>query len=464
MGKLDIREALKISIAVPAALLIALWLGWEKAYWAAATVVILATNESFGHSIKTGKERILGAALGSILAVILVALFPQSPIYFMTTFIAVSSILIYLSGCQYHGYLFKMALTVCTLIAMVGGLDNVATFQIAVTRLQETILGVLVFTFVYTFLGQQETQQLVKSSFEDALEAIRKKIVSARYPSLFDKSSTDVEFSTAKKRLISLLSLPLNGSHDLASNKKNYQILLAALIESAEREIESPESEQLLIHRYSTIKRLLTQNAINDCSSKTLPALLGLTDREGKALIKQTKPTLTVFTNYQARFMTVLQNACIVATSFLIWIHLPVPGGTTFPMLACVLANSLVTMPKSMIKHVIGGFLVFSVVILIQFVLIMPVLTEAWQLAAFYFANLFCIWLICDILKQPLQKMLGGQLLVVLTNGTLHLTPTYDIQTPIIMIILVFMSLAICKFFIDLIQPEVLFPHRISPT
>lgn len=464
MGKLEIREALKISIAVPTALLIALWLGWEKPYWAAATIVILATNESFGHSIKTGRERILGAILGSVLAVILVALFPQSPVYFMATFIAVSSILVYLSGCQYHGYLFKMALTVCTLIAMVGGLDNVATFQIAVTRLQETILGVVVFTFVYTFLGQRETQQLVKTSFDDALEAIRKKIVSTRYPSLFDKSSIDVEFTTAQKRLISLLSLPLNGSHDLASNKKNYQILLAALMESKKQEINSPESEQLLTYRYSTIKRLLAKNSISDSLTKTLPALLKLNDAEGKVFIKQTKPTLTLFTGYQARLISVLQNACIVTTSFLIWIQLPVPGGTTFPMLACVLANSMVTMPKSIIKHVIEGFLVFSVIILVQFVLIMPVLTEAWQLAAFYFANLFCIWLICDILKQPLQKMLGGQLLVVLTNGTLHLTPTYDIQTPIIMIVLVFMSLAICKFFIDLIQPDISLANKVKST
>jgi hypothetical protein len=111
-------------------------------------------------------------------------------------------------------------------------------------------------------------------------------------------------------------------------------------------------------------------------------------------------------------------------------------------------------MPKAYINDVILGFIVFATFVLLQFVLLLPSLTEAWQLALFYFVNLIIMSISCDVLKKPLQKTIGPMMLVVLTNGPLHLTPSYDIQTPLIMVTFVFLAIALTKFYIDLINIE----------
>ncbi|GAL36547.1 hypothetical protein JCM19240_2616 [Vibrio maritimus] len=451
--KIDMHNALKLSISVPLALLLALSFGWEKPYWAATTVIILSTHESFGHSLKTGRERILGAAIGAILAFILVSLFPQDPTLFVTTFVIVAAILIYLGGCLHHGYLFKMAFVVCTLIAFVGNFDNVTTFNMAITRVQETILGVLVFTFVYSFLWPQKTEDLIFEQFATLVKQYRKIIVDYRFG-----HSKELELNTLKadiERAKSLLALPLHGSYDLKSNVDKYRIVLASFIESADR-LEQTELFDLdwHSHRCAELHQTVNKNSIDQLSRDDLYTLLLDSAWDNETLYKATKRSLTLFTNYQQRLVVVAQNVCVIISAFLLWIYLAIPGGTVFPMLACVMANAMTSMPKPYINNVILGFIIFATFVLLQFVLILPSLTEAWQLAIFYFSNLMIMSIGCDVFKQPLQKIIGPQMLVVLTNGTLHLTPNFDIQTPLIMVIFVFLSLALAKFYIDLIHLE----------
>ncbi|MCL9776588.1 FUSC family protein [Vibrio methylphosphonaticus] len=449
--KINTRDALKLAISVPVALLLALSFGWEKPYWAAVTVIVLSTNESFGHSLKTGQQRILGAALGTLISFTLVALFPQSPVAFIVAFVSVSAILVYLSGCVYHGYLFKMAFTVCTLIAMVGNFDNVTTFNIAIIRLQETILGVLVFTFVYTFLWPQKTEDVIAAQFKILEKQYRIAISTGRFKGInqvdFDVINLNVERTKA------LLQLPLSGSYNVTSNFPYFRLLLASYIEGFEQ-LRQTDNNAYLAHckRYNNIKKYGNYKAFDELDIDSLASKLLSDPTVLSSLNAKIKPKSTLLTNYKQRLVITLQNVCIIVSAFAIWMYLPVPGGTTFPMLACVLANTITSMPRTIMHDIIGGFLFFSVFVLIQFVLLLPALTEAWQLGLFYFINLLIMSIGCDIFKQPLQKVIGPQLLVVLTNGPLHLTPTYDIQTPIIMVIMVFMSLALTKFFIDLIQ------------
>ncbi|MCV5902370.1 hypothetical protein OFN63_40360, partial [Escherichia coli] len=72
-------------------------------------------------------------------------------------------------------------------------------------------------------------------------------------------------------------------------------------------------------------------------------------------------------------------------TSLLIWIYLPVPGGFIFPMLAGVFSSIVPTMPPSIIKDAFFGVIGTGTVILLQYIFIMPMMTELWQLGLFYF-------------------------------------------------------------------------------
>jgi uncharacterized membrane protein YccC len=451
--KIDMHNALKLAVSVPLALLLALSFGWEKPYWAATTVIILSTHESFGHSLKTGRERILGTVIGVILAFLLVALFPQDPAYFLIAYVVIAAILIYLGGCLHYGYLFKMAFVVCTMIAMVGNFDNITTFNTAITRVQETILGVLVFTFVYSFFWPLKTEDLIYNQFDTLAKRYRDIILDYRFK---DSSSLKIDDLKADIELAkSLLALPLQGSYNLESNAEKYRIVLASFIEATDK---LEQSEQFDLdwhsHRCAELNSAVNKHSIAQLNRDDLHTLLLDSAWDNEAIYKATKRSLTLFNNYRQRIVVVLQNVSVFISAFLLWIYMPVPGGTVFPMLACVMGNAMTSMPKAYINDVILGFIVFATFVLLQFVLLLPSLTEAWQLALFYFVNLIIMSISCDVLKKPLQKTIGPMMLVVLTNGPLHLTPSYDIQTPLIMVTFVFLAIALTKFYIDLINIE----------
>lgn len=65
MLSLTTKEAIKVGLSIAISICLALWFGWEKPYWAAIAVVVMAVNESFAHSIQKGKNRILGTLLGT---------------------------------------------------------------------------------------------------------------------------------------------------------------------------------------------------------------------------------------------------------------------------------------------------------------------------------------------------------------------------------------------------------------
>lgn len=52
-AKLPIKVALTLSIAM----MIAIWLGWDRPYWAGLAVTVMSMMETSGHSLRKGKWR-----------------------------------------------------------------------------------------------------------------------------------------------------------------------------------------------------------------------------------------------------------------------------------------------------------------------------------------------------------------------------------------------------------------------
>lgn len=148
----------------------------------------------------------------------------------------------------------------------------------------------------------------------------------------------------------------------------------------------------------------------------------------------------------------VLQGVSMFVTSLLIWIYLPVPGGFIFPMIAGVFSSVLPTMPPSVIKDAFFGVLGTGTIILLQYIFIMPMMSELWQLALFYFINCVVIWKVFATPKLMIHRILGINLLVVLTSGALNLTPIYQIETPLLMLTTILILLMISKLFTDLFR------------
>lgn len=152
----------------------------------------------------------------------------------------------------------------------------------------------------------------------------------------------------------------------------------------------------------------------------------------------------------------VLQGISMFITSLLIWIYLPVPGGFIFPMMAGIFSSLVPTMPPSIIKDAFFGVIGTGTVILLQYIFLMPMMTELWQLGLFYFINIIVIWKIFATPKLMVHRILGVNLLVVLTSGALNLTPVYRIETPLLMLVNILIILMIAKVFTDLFRARVI--------
>ena len=112
-------------------------------------------------------------------------------------------------------------------------------------------------------------------------------------------------------------------------------------------------------------------------------------------------------------------------------------------------------MPPSIIKDAFFGVLGTGSVILLQYIFVMPLMTELWQLALFYFVNIMVIWKVFATPKLMVHRILGINLLVVLTSGALNLTPVYQIETPLLMLVNILIILMIAKLFTDLFRVKV---------
>lgn len=137
------KEAIKAALSIVIAICLALWFQWEKPYWAAIAVAVMALNESFAHSINKGHNRLLGTLLGIGYAFFLITMFSQDRFLFLTFFTLFLGVCIFMSSDEKYGYVFSIGFAVCSIIACMGGFDSQTTFHFAVLRVQETVLGIV---------------------------------------------------------------------------------------------------------------------------------------------------------------------------------------------------------------------------------------------------------------------------------------------------------------------------------
>lgn len=91
--------------------------------------------------------------------------------------------------------------------------------------------------------------------------------------------------------------------------------------------------------------------------------------------------------------------ACVTVSAFMLWIYMPVPNGVLFPTLAGVLAANVLTIPGKAVKYIMLFYAITASFLLLQYVFVMPELTEAWQILLLYFCNAVLLWRLCDYLK-----------------------------------------------------------------
>src|SRR5262245_60543662 len=137
-----IKTAIKTALATVLAYGVALSMDWENAHWAAFAVAF-CTLSSAGESLNKGLLRLSGLLFVSLAAVTLIVLFPQDRWQFLIGMSIFTGFCTYMIPGTSRGYFWLVAGLSVPLIALSGGSDPLNDFQTAVTRTEETALGVV---------------------------------------------------------------------------------------------------------------------------------------------------------------------------------------------------------------------------------------------------------------------------------------------------------------------------------
>ncbi|UTT86045.1 FUSC family protein [Vibrio pelagius] len=440
------KEAIKVALSIVIAICLALWFGWEKPYWAAIAVAVMALNESFAHSINKGHNRLMGTLLGTGYAFFLIAMFSQDRFLFLTFFTLFLGVCIFMSSDDKYGYVFSIGFAVCSIVACMGGFDSQATFHFAVLRLQETLLGVIVFSVVFRIVWPVNTELNFVQRFEtsrqtllDAMDQTDEIDIAA-----LESNTTNID------KLYQLLDLPLTGSYHLKENIQTWRLRVSEMAHIQDALLKKSHSESTLDIQWEIIARNLKTFDVLTPGQSLVDGELAVMGDNRDVSWHHAHRTFVEHLNEDGR--KVLQGVSMFITSLLIWIYLPMPGGFIFPMIAGVFSAMLPTMPPTVIKDAFYGVLGTGTVILLQYIFVMPLLTELWELGLFYFINIVVIWQVFASPKLMIHRILGINLLVVLTSGALNLTPVYRIETPLLMLVNIMLILMIAKLFTDLFE------------
>ncbi len=174
---LNFKEAFKTALAMTIAIGIALAMGWEKAYWSGLAVA-MCSLATLGQSLEKASLRMAGTAVAVAVALVLIALFGQHRWAFMLFLSLYGAVCCYMMSGSANPYFWQVCWFIVPIVCMGGGTNPVNTFETAMLRLQETGLGVLVYSLVALFVWPQHTApQLTKAAVE--LVALQRQLLGA---------------------------------------------------------------------------------------------------------------------------------------------------------------------------------------------------------------------------------------------------------------------------------------------
>lgn len=145
------KEALKTALAMTIAYGIALSMYWDNPYWAGFAVALVSLS-TVGQSFNKAAMRMFATLATSAVALTLISLFSQDRWLFMFFLSIYIGFCTYMMGGAKQQYFWHVCGFVCIIISMNAGPDSVNAFEITVLRVQETGLGILVYSLVAILL------------------------------------------------------------------------------------------------------------------------------------------------------------------------------------------------------------------------------------------------------------------------------------------------------------------------
>ena len=151
------KEAIKTALAMVVAYGVALHLDWDRPYWAGFAVAFCSLN-TIGQSANKSLHRLVGTAVATVVALVLIALFAQERWLFVFWISAWVALCTYMMMGKRYNYAWQVAGFVVAIICADAPAIPGGAFDIAVLRLQQTGLGVIVYGVVSVLLWPNDSR------------------------------------------------------------------------------------------------------------------------------------------------------------------------------------------------------------------------------------------------------------------------------------------------------------------
>src|SRR5215469_9250593 len=161
------KAAVKTALAMVLAYGVALSMDWDHAYWAGFSVAFCSLS-TIGESLNKGLLRLSGTFLGGVVALTLIALFPQDRWLFLIGMTIFTGFCTYMMFGISRWYFWYVAGFSVPLLALAGGANPLNDFQTVVIRGEETALGIVSYSLVWLLIWPTSTRQ----AFEDAVRQL----------------------------------------------------------------------------------------------------------------------------------------------------------------------------------------------------------------------------------------------------------------------------------------------------
>ena len=151
---------------------ISLSMGWSHTHWAGLAVA-LCLLDTVGDSVNKGLLRILGTVAAGSMALLLAALFPQDRWSYLLCATLYISLCTYMAGHTSRWYFWFIGGYVMALLALAGGPTGASLFETVVLRVQQTCMGVTVYTLVSVLLWPRWKAPALTQTFGNLVEIER---------------------------------------------------------------------------------------------------------------------------------------------------------------------------------------------------------------------------------------------------------------------------------------------------
>ena len=141
------KEAFKTALAMTLAYGIALSQGWDKPMWAGFAVAFVSLG-TVGQSIDKATLRMVGTLAAALVSFVLLGCFAQDRWAFLLALSAWVGYCTYQLGSSRYPYAWQATAFVTVIVSLEAGSDATHAFRVAILRIQETGLGVLVYSLV----------------------------------------------------------------------------------------------------------------------------------------------------------------------------------------------------------------------------------------------------------------------------------------------------------------------------